>query len=101
MSENLKDLLDRAEKVKVWIGDTPYELPKGQPLLRGLQYLEMQGQPLSVTRGPFCWNLDCQRCICRVRLNDGQERDVNACHFVVEEPLTVCALSEDYEDDLI
>jgi type IV secretory pathway protease TraF len=97
MAENLLDLLAAMPKVEICIEGRRYLVPHGQPLLRGFQYLELTEVPITVTSGPFCWNGDCQSCLCDVEIDGRILPQTYACRHVVDQPLRVIHLNENYD----
>jgi len=97
MAENLLDLLTAMPKVEISIKGKRYWIPRGQPLLRGFQFLELNDVPITVTNGPFCWNGDCQSCLCDVEIDGRVLGQIYACRHVVEQPLSVTLLHDHYE----
>jgi len=96
LTDSLLDYLNELEKVDVELKGETVQMPKGQPLLRGFQYLEFQGRDITVTTGPFCWNGDCKSCICDLEV-DGQLKPKSfACKFLVESPFRVVRINNNY-----
>ncbi len=97
--ENLIEILDRAEKVQLDIQGHLYEIPKGHPLLRGFQFLELKGVNINVTAGPFCWNGDCQSCLCDIRVDGVVKTDTYACQYRAENAIEVVKINDNYDFD--
>lgn len=89
--------LNKMDKVKVEIEGQIFEIPKGQPLLRGFQYLELKEVPISVTSGPFCWNGDCQSCLCDIEIDQKVSPQAYACKHIVNADIKILKINENYE----
>ena len=96
MTQDLEKLLDQLEKTKVDINGRNYEIPVGQPLLRGLQYLELKGTKIDVTRGPFCWNGDCKSCVCDVESAGELKTDQRICRYRVKGPIKIHKINPNF-----
>ncbi|MCB1050504.1 MAG: (2Fe-2S)-binding protein [Acidobacteria bacterium] len=97
MTQNLLDLLENMEKIEIQIEGQRFEIPRGQPLLRGFQYLELKEVPITVTSGPFCWNGDCQSCLCDLEINGQLMPQTYACRHIVEHQIKVIKINENYD----
>ncbi|MCB1044407.1 MAG: (2Fe-2S)-binding protein [Acidobacteria bacterium] len=97
MVDSLIDILDRCEKVSLEIEGHVFQVPKGHPLLRAFQYLELKDVAINVTAGPFCWNGDCQSCLCDLRVNGVLKPQSYACQYVVESDIQVVKINENYD----
>lgn len=95
--ESLIDILDRSEKVEVTIEGHTYRIPKGHPLLRGFQYLELNDVNINVTAGPFCWNGDCQSCLCDIKVNGVLKPQTYACQYVTESDIEIVKINDNYD----
>ena len=68
------------------------EVPENNSILRGLQYLDMEG----ISYGDFCWNGECLNCQVWIK-NGDKEKAVIACRTNVHEGMEVVKLSEGME----
>ena len=78
--------------VKITIGDKEFEVPEGNMLLRGFQYLS----PEDISYGRFCWNEECQ--YCRVSFNlgpDTQDRVALSCKLMVQDGMRVTEVAQE------
>ena len=81
---------DRLVKIKV--GDQEFEVPEGNMLLRGFQYLS----PEDVSYGRFCWNEECQYCRVTFDLGpDTQSRVALSCKLMVQEGMRVTDMAQE------
>jgi len=78
--------------VKITIGDKDFEVPAGNMLLRGFQFLS----PEDVSYGRFCWNEECQYCRVNFDLGPGtQERVALSCKLMVQEGMRVTEAAQE------
>jgi len=96
MTQNLEKLLDDMPKTILEIEGVSYEIPMGQPLLRGLQYLQLKGLDIEVTRGPFCWNGECRNCVCDFETDHRVKKEQRVCRYRVKGPVEMLKLNENY-----
>jgi len=72
--------------VKISIKGKEFEVPEGNMLLRGMQFLA----PENISMGRFCWNEECQYCRVKFDLGDGtKERDALSCKLMVQDGMRV------------
>jgi predicted molibdopterin-dependent oxidoreductase YjgC len=72
--------------VKVQLLDKEVEVPEGNMLLRGFQYLA----PENVAYGRFCWNEECQHCRVTFDVGEGtQQRVALSCKLMVQPGMRV------------
>jgi len=96
MEKDLETLLDALPKTDLEIHDCTYQIPIGQPLLRGLQYLELKGTKIEVTRGPFCWNGDCKSCVCDIEVAGIKKLSQRICRYRVKENVKINKINENF-----
>jgi predicted molibdopterin-dependent oxidoreductase YjgC len=78
--------------VKITIGEKEFEVPAGNMLLRGLQYLS----PEDVSYGKFCWNEECQYCRVNYDLGPGtQNRTAISCKLMVEDGMRLTEVAQE------
>ncbi len=78
--------------VKISILGREFQVPEGNMLLRGLQYLA----PEEVSYGRFCWNEDCQYCRVVYDLGEGTpQRAAISCKLMVKEGMRVIEMAEE------
>src|SRR5438045_5483617 len=72
--------------VKITIRGRDVEVPEGNMLLRGMQYLA----PEDVSYGRFCWNEECQYCRVTFDMGEGTNSNVAlSCKLMVKEGMRV------------
>jgi predicted molibdopterin-dependent oxidoreductase YjgC len=72
--------------IKITIHGREFEVPEGNMLLRGMQFLA----PEDVAYGRFCWNEDCQYCRVKFDLGEGtKSRSALSCKLMVQEGMRV------------
>ena len=67
-------------------------VPENNTILRGLQYLEMEG----ISEGEFCWNGECLNCQVWIR-NGDKEKAVMACRTNVVDGMEIVRISREIE----
>ena len=78
--------------IKITILGREFEVPEGNMLLRGLQYLATDG----ISYGRFCWNEDCQYCRVVYDMGEGtQRRAAMACKLMVKEGMRVLEIAQE------
>ena len=97
MQPDLELLLDQLAKTELEINGKVYQIPAGQPLLRALQYLELKGVSIEVTRGPFCWNGDCKSCVCDFEAEGQQKTGERVCRFRVKGPVKMNRINDNFK----
>jgi predicted molibdopterin-dependent oxidoreductase YjgC len=78
--------------VKITIGEKQFEVPDGNMLLRGMQYLS----PEDISYGKFCWNEECQ--YCRVNFDLGEATPVRtaiSCKLMVQDGMRVLEVAQE------
>ncbi|PIE02093.1 MAG: hypothetical protein CSA81_08915 [Acidobacteria bacterium] len=93
---DLEALLDAMPKAELDIHGQIYDIPMGQPLLRGLQYIQFKGARLEVTRGPFCWNGDCRSCVCDVESAGVSKRNQRICRYRVKGDVKITKINKNF-----
>lgn len=74
------------ELITIKILGKEFQVPKGNMLLRAMQYLA----PENVAMGRFCWNEECQYCRVSFKANpDGPARQALSCKLMVEPGMEV------------
>src|SRR5689334_10827483 len=74
------------ELIKIKILGKEVEVPKGNMLLRAMQYLS----PENVAMGRFCWNEECQYCRVSFKASpDDPPRQALSCKLMVEPGMEV------------
>ena len=72
--------------VKIRLLDKEIEVPEGNMLLRGFQYLA----PENVAYGRFCWNEECQHCRVTFDVGEGTpQRVALSCKLMVQPGMRV------------
>jgi predicted molibdopterin-dependent oxidoreductase YjgC len=78
--------------VKITILGHEFEVPEGNMLLRGLQYLA----PEEISYGRFCWNEDCQYCRVVYDLGEGTKaHEAISCKLMVKEGMRVIEAADE------
>jgi predicted molibdopterin-dependent oxidoreductase YjgC len=78
--------------IKIKLGDKEFEVPEGNMLLRGMQYLAAE----DVSYGRFCWNEECQYCRVNYDLGPGtQVRTALSCKLMVQEGMRVTEMAQE------
>lgn len=67
-------------------------VPENNTILRGLQYLEMEG----ISEGEFCWNGECLNCQVWIR-NGEKEKAVMSCRTNVFDGMEIVRISREIE----
>jgi hypothetical protein len=78
--------------IKIMLGEKEFEVPEGNMLLRGMQYLS----PEDISYGRFCWNEECQ--YCRVNFDFGAETSTRtglSCKLMVQDGMRVTAMAQE------
>ncbi len=96
MKQDLEKQLDILPRTELKISSKTYEIPLGQPLIRALQYLELKGAKIEVTRGPFCWNGDCKSCVCDIESEGNVKIDQKICRFRVKGKVEITKLNDNF-----
>ena len=74
------------ELITIKILEKEFQVPKGNMLLRAMQYLS----PDNVAMGRFCWNEECQYCRVSYKLTpDSAPRQALSCKLMVETGMEV------------
>ena len=74
------------ELITIKILGKEFQVPKGNMLLRAMQYLA----PENVAMGRFCWNEECQYCRVSFKASpDGPARQALSCKLMVEPEMEV------------
>jgi hypothetical protein len=75
-----------ARLVKLQVGESIFDVPENNTLLRCLQYLA----PEPVSYGRFCWNQECQYCRVTYDLGEGSEPHAAiACKLMVQDGMRI------------
>ena len=78
--------------VKITLGGREVEVPEGNMLLRGLQYLASE----NIGMGRFCWNEECQYCRVHYDLGPGtQNRVALSCKLMVQEGMRITQVAQE------
>ena len=93
-SDEMPDIFEPFDRlVTVTICGNEREIPANNSILRGFQYLDLEG----ISYGDFCWNGECLNC--KVTLSsDGKRKDVIACRTQVGDDMDIVAVSETIRD---
>ena len=78
--------------VTITVRGKQFEVPEGNMLLRGFQYLA----PENVAYGRFCWNEECQYCRVTYDLGEGTPSHVAlSCKLVVKAGMRVTEMAQE------
>jgi predicted molibdopterin-dependent oxidoreductase YjgC len=90
--ENLEIFEPFDKLVTVRICGQERAVPENNTILRGLQYLEMEG----ISEGEFCWNGECLNCQVWIR-NGEKEKAVMSCRTNVLDGMEIIRISREIE----
>ena len=80
------------ELVAIKILGKEFQVPKGNMLLRAMQYLS----PENVAMGRFCWNEECQYCrVSYKATSDSAPRQALSCKLLVEPGMEVVEVASE------
>ncbi|MGH9668668.1 MAG: 2Fe-2S iron-sulfur cluster-binding protein [Terriglobales bacterium] len=78
--------------VTITVREKQFEVPEGNMLLRGFQYLA----PENVAYGRFCWNEECQYCRVTYDLGEGTPSHVAlSCKLMVKAGMRVTEMAQE------
>ena len=78
--------------VTITVRGKPFEVPEGNMLLRGFQYLA----PENVAYGRFCWNEECQYCRVTYDLGEGTPSHVAlSCKLMVKAGMRITEVAQE------
>ena len=91
--EELRDIFEPYERlVTINICGREQRVPENNTILRGLQYLDMEG----ISDAELCWNGECLNCQAWIR-NGPKEKAVMSCRTYVTEGMEITRVSPGIE----